>query len=120
MLFPTAEKVRKAFDELSAGYDQIDKKLSDFEDQHRAFGATLDPNGAFGGDINEIRDLYWIARGGYSEVSVALSFGQLSPRQAAKRIGPAKHHLAQLETIIGQMDGGAAAGRAAFKERFGT
>jgi hypothetical protein len=119
MWFPTSQKIFDAFDALSAQYDELDKRIVVYEEQYKAFGSSLDKTGEFGRDIEEIRDLYWLARGSYSEASVALTFGQISPRDASKKIAPAKRHLSQLKQAIDQFDAGAAAGRSAFQEKFG-
>jgi hypothetical protein len=119
MWFPTEQKVFAAFDELSVHYDELDKRLAVYEEEHKAFGKPLDPSGDFGRDLEEIRDLYWMARGSYSEASVALTFGQITPRDAAKKVAPARLHLSQLQQVIDQFDAGASAGREAFQQKFG-
>jgi hypothetical protein len=38
MWFPTEQKVFAAFDELSVHYDELDKRLAVYEEEHKAFG----------------------------------------------------------------------------------
>jgi hypothetical protein len=116
MWFATPQKVFAALDALSEQYDELDKRLAKHELSHQHFGAELDNDGEYKAFLDEIRSLYWMSRGAYSEASVALSFGQVTAREATRHIKPAKLHLSQLQQIVAQLDKDAELGRKAFHD----
>jgi hypothetical protein len=120
MWFPTEQKVYSAIDALVADCRLIDERLKVHEAQQQAFGSMIDRSGSFGRDLKEMRDFYFLVHGGLIETSLGIQFGKVTPRQASRVVKHASKRVAELKLILDQMEAGAAAGRAAFKQRFGS
>jgi hypothetical protein len=116
MLFPTKQKVERELDRLLTDLEKIDTRLQVYEGQEGIVGSIFGPSP----ELAEMRAAHGDVHSSLIEATVGIRFGSISFREIAPQLKPVAGAVRHFKNILDQADAASAAGKAAFKERFGS